>query len=125
MYFKCSQLLFQMEELYVEILYTIFHMIGCDAEKTETHVLVEHLKDAFHMDDDKHGQLYDIATMREEPYLKANVEIFEAKGLIGKDMLGSSDPYCTFYLTTNPLARYNTSYKPKTLDPCWNEDYVL
>ena len=24
-----------MEELYVEILYTILHMIGCDAEKAE------------------------------------------------------------------------------------------
>ena len=67
----------------------------------------------------------DIATMREEPYLKANVEIFEARGLIGKDMLGFSDPYCTFSLTTNPLARYNTSYKPKTLEPQWNEDFVL
>ena len=115
----------QMEELYVEILYTILHMIGCDAEKTETNALVEHLKDAFHMEDEKHQKLLDIATMREEPYLKANVEIFEARGLLGKDMLGSSDPYCTFYLTTNPLTRYNTSYKPKTLDPTWNEDFVL
>ncbi len=114
-----------MEELYVEILYTILHMIGCDAETEDTTPLVEHLKEAFHMDDDKHGQLLDIATMREEPYLKANVEIIEAKGLIGKDMLGSSDPYCTFYLTTNPLARYNTSYKPKTLDPTWGEEFVL
>ncbi len=115
-----------MEELYVEILYSVLHMIGCDAEKAEVTSLVSHLKDAFHMDDDeKHAQLYDIACMREEPYLKANVEIFEARGLLGKDMLGSSDPYCTFYLTTNPLARYNTSYKPKTLDPVWNEDFVL
>ena len=114
-----------MEELYVEILYTILHMIGCDAEKTETAALVNHLQEAFHMEDEKHLQLLDIATMREEPYLKANLEIIEARGLIGKDMLGSSDPYCTFYLTTNPLARYNTSYKPKTLDPTWNEDFVL
>ena len=114
-----------MEELYVEILYTILHMIGCDADKGEIAPLVDHLKEAFHMDDDKHAQLLDIATMREEPYLKANVEIFEAKNLPGKDMLGLSDPYCTFYLTTNPLARYNTSYKPKTLAPIWNEDFVL
>ena len=114
-----------MEELYVEILYTILHMIGCDAEKTETNALIEHLKDAFNFEDEKHQKLLDIATMREEPYLKANVEIFEARGLLGKDMLGSSDPYCTFYLTTNPLTRYNTSYKPKTLDPTWNEDFVL
>ena len=30
----------QMEELYVEILYTILHMIGCDAEKTETNAVI-------------------------------------------------------------------------------------
>merc|ERR1719412_39939 len=63
--------------------------------------------------------------MREEPYLKANLEIFEARGLIGKDISGNSDPFCTFYLTTNPLARYNTSYKARTLNPVWNEDFVL
>ena len=29
-------------------------------------------------------QLSDIASMREEPYLKANLEIVEAKSLVGK-----------------------------------------
>ena len=50
-------------------------------------------------------------------HTKANLEIFEARGLIGKDISGNSDPFCTFYLTTNPLARYNTSYKARTLNP--------
>ena len=49
--------------------------------------------------------------MREEPYLKANLEIVEARALVGKDMSGSSDPFCTCYLTTNPISRFNTSYK--------------
>ena len=40
-------------------------------------------------------------------------------------MTGQSDPFCTFFLTTNPHARCNTSYKPKTLSPTWNEDFVL
>lgn len=61
----------------------------------------------------------------QEPYLKANLEILEARDLLGKDMSGSSDPFCTFYLTTNPLARFNTSYKPRTLNPVWEEDFVL
>ncbi len=73
----------------------------------------------------RHQQLLDIATMREEPYLKANLEIHSARELVGKDMSGSSDPFCTFYLTTNPLSRFNTSYKPRTLNPEWNEDFVL
>ena len=41
-----------------------------------------------------------------EPYLKLNLEIHGARNLIGKDISGNSDPFCTFYLTTNPLARY-------------------
>ena len=54
---------------------------------------------------------FDISSMREEPYLKANLEIVEARSLVGKDMSGSSDPFCTCYLTTNPISRFNTSYK--------------
>ena len=53
--------------------------------------------------------------MREEPYLKANLEIVEARSLVGKDMSGSSDPFCTCYLTTNPISRFNTSYKVSQL----------
>ena len=64
-------------------------------------------------------------TLFQEPYLKCNLEVHGARNLRGKDISGLSDPFCTFYLTTNPHARYNTSYKPKTLNPTWNEDYVL
>jgi hypothetical protein len=49
--------------------------------------------------------------------LKLNLEIFEARDLIGKDMSGSSDPFCTVYLTTNPLARcrfYEIPFRPKS-----------
>ena len=61
---------FQLEELYVEILYTILHMIGCDAEREEQKDLIEHLQDAFHMSDDKHATLLDIASMREVKQLE-------------------------------------------------------
>ncbi len=55
----------QLEELYVEILYCILHMIGCDAERGGQAGMIEHLKEAFHMKEEKHKQLLDIATMRE------------------------------------------------------------
>ncbi len=42
-----------LEELYVEVLYCVLHMIGCDAERDERDALIKHLRDAFHMTDDK------------------------------------------------------------------------
>jgi hypothetical protein len=49
--------------------------------------------------------LLNILSCIQEPYLKLNLEIHGARNLIGKDISGNSDPFCTFYLTTNPLAR--------------------
>ena len=49
----------------MEILYSILHMIGCDAERAEQNAMVEHLRDAFHLTQDKHTKLLDIASMRE------------------------------------------------------------
>jgi hypothetical protein len=44
-------------------------MIGCDADREEQTELVNHLKEAFHMDSDKHKQLLDIAIMREVKHI--------------------------------------------------------
>lgn len=122
---RSKKKLLTLEELYVEVLYTVLHMIGCDADQVNQTELIKHVKEAFHMEDEKHGQLLDIATMKEEPYLKLNLELHAARDLKGKSITGNSDPFCTFYLTTNPVSRYNTSYKPRTLNPAWNEDFVL
>ena len=46
----------KLDELYVEIMYCILHMIGSDAEREEQSALITHLREAFHMDDDKHAQ---------------------------------------------------------------------
>ncbi|XP_023347042.1 protein unc-13 homolog 4B, partial [Eurytemora carolleeae] len=100
-------------------------MIGCDSDQISITELIEHVRKSFNMEQTKHQQLLDTATMKEEPCLKLNLEIHSAKNLIGKDISGNSDPFCTFYLSSNPLARNNTSYKPRTLNPTWNEEYAL
>ena len=64
-YNKSLAVLKQLDDLYVEILYTILHMIGCEVQKEEQIELILHLKNAFHMDEDRHRQLLDTATMRE------------------------------------------------------------
>ena len=59
----------QLEDLYVEILYTILHMIGCDADQQKKLQLIQHLQNAFFMEQDKHQQLLDIASMREVKFI--------------------------------------------------------
>ena len=39
----------QLDDLYVEILYTILHMIGCEVKQEEQVELIIHLKNVFHM----------------------------------------------------------------------------
>ena len=67
---KSLAVLKQLDDLYMEILYTILHMIGCEVQKEEQIELILHLKNAFHMDEDRHRQLLDTATMREVSYRK-------------------------------------------------------
>ena len=57
--------IFQLDDLYVEILYTILHMIGCEVNQDEQVELILHLKNAFHIEEDRHRQLLETATMRE------------------------------------------------------------
>ena len=40
-------------------------MIGCEVKQEEQVELIIHLKNAFHMDEDRHRQLLETATMRE------------------------------------------------------------
>ena len=38
---------------------------------------------------------------------------------------GTSNPYCTLYVTTDKKNPRSTSCKPETLNPVWNETYNL
>ena len=77
---KTKKKLLTVEELYVEVLYTVLHMIGCDIDQVcrtwnsrvcrkwfqvnETE-LINYVQEAFHMESEKHQQLLEIATMKE------------------------------------------------------------
>jgi BAI1-associated protein 3 len=59
------------------------------------------------------------------PDILLNVEVIKAEGLRAKDCNGLSDPFCTLYLSNVPTQRYNTSVKPQTLAPSWEEHFSL
>lgn len=62
---------------------------------------------------------------KEPPEIRLNVEIVKAEGLVPKDSNGFSDPFVTLYLESCTTHRYNTSVKPATLNPLWEEHFSL
>ena len=51
-----------------------------------------------------------------------NVSVLEAKDLKPLDFIGKSDPYVILIVDDK---KEKSTYKPDTLDPVWNEDFVL
>lgn len=79
----------QIEELYSEILFEVLHNVGCDVESNEEQTqIINYLKEAFHLEDDKHNLLLDAARAKEPPKILLNVEVIEAKDLRPKDANG-------------------------------------
>lgn len=77
------------------------------------------------MVNERHTELFQQAEKREPPEIRLNVEIIEAKELQPKDPNGMSDPFITMYVQSAPTHRYNTSVKPATLNPLWEEHFSL
>lgn len=114
------------EELYGELLFEILNNIGCsDSQETCPESLLEFVRVAFKISQQKHDELLEIATGKEPPKIRLNVEIIKAENLMPKDHNGLSDPFVTLYIESNAVHRYNTSVKPMTLNPVWNEYFSL
>lgn len=113
------------EELYMDCVYSVLHMIGCDVNQEDQWNLVEHLRKAFHLEPKRHLELYEIVSCRPQPSVKLHLSVLEARNLASKDISGVNDPFCTFYIKSNPSECFNTGCKVKTLEPNWNEHFVI
>ncbi|KAM3965051.1 C2 and C2B_Munc13-like domain-containing protein staccato isoform 2-T2 [Aphomia sociella] len=115
------------DELYLEVLYEILHNVGgCDASsEVGQPAMLSYVQEAFKISNDKHTQLLTTAEAKEPPELMLNVEVVEAKDLMPKDPNGMSDPFVTIYMMSNTAHRYNTSVKSCTLNPVWEEHFSL
>ncbi|XP_035450119.1 protein unc-13 homolog 4B isoform X2 [Spodoptera frugiperda] len=115
------------DELYLEVLYEILHNVGgCDVGcEVGQLAMLSYIQEAFKIANDKHTELLTQAEAKEPPELMLNVEVVEAKDLVPKDPNGLSDPFVTIYLMSNPSHRYNTSVKSGTLNPSWEEHFSL
>ncbi|VVC94085.1 unnamed protein product [Leptidea sinapis] len=115
------------DELYLEVLYEILHNVGgCDVGcEVGQQVMLSYVQEAFKISNEKHTELLTQAEAKEPPELMLNVEVIEGKDLVPKDPNGLSDPFVTIYLTSNTSHRYNTSVKSSTLNPVWEEHFSL
>ncbi|XP_016908252.2 protein unc-13 homolog 4B isoform X9 [Apis cerana] len=124
--FLAESMGWNIEELYAALVFMTQHQIGYDvSNECKLETLLNHLQNAFKVDNDVHERVLDETKNMEPPEMHLCVEVIEAKELVSKDANGKSDPFCALYLESAPTRRYNTAVKTSTLSPVWEEHFEL
>ncbi|XP_030361781.1 protein unc-13 homolog D isoform X5 [Strigops habroptila] len=145
--------------LYEEVLYTIRHRLGkpehhhvvdsqelyAYVQKGSIHYLIS--TQAFGMDAEGHSVIMQQVKELESPIFCLKATVKEAKGILGKDVSGFSDPYCLLGIKTKSQELANPDHKKRmkavvkdlipedqihrtqvisqTLSPVWDETFIL
>uniref|UniRef100_A0A8B9ULD7 Unc-13 homolog D n=1 Tax=Anas zonorhyncha TaxID=75864 RepID=A0A8B9ULD7_9AVES len=139
----------QLALLYEEVLYTIRHRMG----KPEPHHVADaqelyaYVQKAFGMDAEEHRVSMQRVKELESPIFCLKATVKEAKGILGKDVSGFSDPYCLLGIEAksqepaHPDSKkrlkavvkdlipedqiHRTQVISQTLNPVWDETFIL
>ncbi|KAL4648069.1 hypothetical protein GN956_G8309 [Arapaima gigas] len=140
----------ELKPLYKELLYTIAHRLGKPViqEETNNSQLHQYIQEAFSMTEEEHKELLSSVKNMQKPVYCLMVTVKEAKGILGKDISGYSDPYCLLTMMhkgkegkpkgtqLKPLKAvvkdnvpakniYQTDVKKQTLNPIWNQTFIM
>ncbi|KAK1881404.1 Protein unc-13 like D [Dissostichus eleginoides] len=140
----------ELKPLYKELLYTITHKMGkpSTTEIFTENQLHQYIKEAFTMTDSEHESLAERAEGTEPPVYCLMATVKEAKGILGKDVSGFSDPYCIITVmedeeesrTRRSRSKpsksivkdavsddkiFQSDIKKQTLNPIWNQTFIL
>ncbi|XP_060750765.1 protein unc-13 homolog D [Tachysurus vachellii] len=136
----------ELKPLYKELLYTIKHRLGKPSTNSvySTTQLQDYIKEAFGMTDAEHESLSEKVDSAVHPVYCLKITVKEAKGILGKDISGFSDPYCLLSIlpkSHEPLSSkpqkavvkdsaqqgeiFQTDVKKQTLNPVWDETFKL
>ncbi|XP_061823192.1 protein unc-13 homolog D isoform X1 [Nerophis lumbriciformis] len=140
----------ELNPLYKELLYTVTHKMGksTSAEVFTDNQLHQYIQEALTMTESEHEALIEKMQNAEPPVCCLMVTVKEAKGILGKDISGFSDPYCLLtiledeeekrtrrsrskaskYVVKDAVSDdkiYQTDIKMQTLNPIWNETFIL
>ncbi|XP_023366845.1 protein unc-13 homolog D isoform X2 [Otolemur garnettii] len=136
--------------LYEEALYTVLHRLGQPepTHVTEASELLQYLQEAFHMEPEEHQKTLQRVRELQKPIFCLKATVKQAKGILGKDVSGFSDPYCLLGIEQgvgvpggSPGARrrqkavvrhtipedqtHRTQVISQTLNPVWDETFIL
>ncbi|XP_028608728.1 protein unc-13 homolog D isoform X3 [Grammomys surdaster] len=136
--------------LYEEALYTVLHRLGQPEPNhvKEASELLSYLQEAFQVQPEEHQQMLQRVRELEKPIFCLKATVKQAKGILGKDVSGFSDPYCLLGIEQrvgvpegSPVSRrrqkavvrhtipeeetHRTQVKSQTLNPVWDETFIL
>ncbi|XP_031210680.1 protein unc-13 homolog D isoform X5 [Mastomys coucha] len=136
--------------LYEEALYTVLHRLGQPEPNhvKEASELLSYLQKAFQVQPEEHQQMLQRVRELEKPIFCLKATVKQAKGILGKDVSGFSDPYCLLGIEQrvggpegSPVSRrrqkavvrhtipeeetHRTQVKSQTLNPVWDETFIL
>ncbi|PNJ87953.1 UNC13D isoform 13, partial [Pongo abelii] len=136
--------------LYEDALYTVLHRLGQPEPNhvTEASELLRYLQEAFHVEPEEHQQMLQRVRELEKPIFCLKATVKQAKGILGKDVSGFSDPYCLLGIEQgvgvpggSPGSRqrqkavvrhtipeeetHRTQVITQTLNPVWDETFIL
>uniref|UniRef100_A0A663LM97 Unc-13 homolog D n=1 Tax=Athene cunicularia TaxID=194338 RepID=A0A663LM97_ATHCN len=135
--------------LYEEVLYTIWHRLGKPEHHhvADSQELYAYVQKAFGMDAEEHSIIMQQVKELESPIFCLKATVKEAKGILGKDVSGFSDPYCLLGIETKSQDPVHTDHKKRmkavvkdlipedqihrtqvisqTLSPVWDETFIL
>ncbi|XP_005407531.1 PREDICTED: protein unc-13 homolog D isoform X2 [Chinchilla lanigera] len=136
--------------LYEEALYTVLHRLGRPepSHVVEASELLQYLQEAFQVQPEEHKRMLQQARELEKPVFCLKATVKQAKGILGKDVSGFSDPYCLLGIEQgvgmpggSPGSRrrqkavvrhtipeeqtHRTQVINQTLNPVWDETFIL
>ncbi|XP_058708270.1 protein unc-13 homolog D isoform X2 [Poecile atricapillus] len=135
--------------LYQEVLYTIRHRLGKPKQQHigDSQELYSYVQKAFGMDTEEHSAIMQQVMELESPIYCLKATVKEAKGILGKDVSGLSDPYCLLGIQARGQEPAHPDHKKRTkavvkdlipedqihrtqvikqtLSPVWNETFIL
>ncbi|XP_077019975.1 protein unc-13 homolog D isoform X2 [Tamandua tetradactyla] len=136
--------------LYEEAVYTVLHRLGRPepSHVAEASELLLYLQEAFHLEPEEHQRMLQRVRELERPIFCLKATVKQAKGILGKDVSGFSDPYCLLGIEQgvavaggSPGARrrqkavvrhtipeeqtHRTRVVAQTLNPVWDETFIL